>query len=928
MVLTLLVVAMLTVVVVGFNSVTRTEQAASRNFSRLHGGDAMAELGLEQGRRLLYDRVFTSISGGRPAITQPGRARVGEVAETVYLSSASLVPEAEQDEEDKADLNYLFRTNATNNQFASLVYVTNPTTFTNFFRVPWVYVTNAEGQATGRYAFWIDDEGSRLNLNVADAVVRGSVYPTNARPLSVSSLNLSASAATLFNDQKTGFRASLTHTASPTLTTTRQTPTWGYYFVPEQIRSCDSAVGNSSQAYTKRSTINDLWNSMQFRVAGGMANMTNSDIPPPTLGKFGIDRPANSAPTDAAGFLDQNIDNETLRSRFANRTFAAKYRPNPARQMAAAILDFTRDPSSGIASGLETVNDDGVPTSHLGINAPPYLNEIVVKPYYALRVPVPQPGEPDAGPGQIEAQVYVQIELVNPYATPWSGDLAVRLRRQRFDYSGTYTRGGQQYAFSGGLPSWPVDRDTEFTEPIVVEGPIGARSFRTTLFFRYEWQADLEGSGLVSNVDMDVNFQLASLQLLADPDNPATIRDWAVGPDLPLWSIALDPNADRRDQFIGGGNSGPLASLPDGVTMSGISARAVAKNDPRVRTFVDWEGNPNVQAWQETAGGEISMGAVNSEVNFAGNALTGLPKDRATSGNFFDHPSFAYPAQTGPGLYKSIFDLGRVHTGLQWRTLHMHGQPANESDQFIPDWALLEVLTVTNSWVPASTRLNPNGLPYPALTNFTSFAQMATNAGGRLSRAGAHAALLSGFVNLTNPAALAAATVSVGSISNTVPADLPSGVVFSSNDIGTISTNLITMAFNARWDSFRRANADVYPRGIYSSLGEVVEIIGLGSSAPGGEELSKSQLEGRARVVYESFTPVSDTFTIYSVGEAAEVTTVGGLARTNWMGEKRLKSQVSWVPERDGNGTVRRDGDGRVIYRLKQGWTLPVITPN
>jgi len=188
--------------------------------------------------------------------------------------------------------------------------------------------------------------------------------------------------------------------------------------------------------------------------------------------------------------------------------------------------------------------------------------------------------------------------------------------------------------------------------------------------------------------------------------------------------------------------------------------------------------------------------------------------------------------------------------------------------------------------------------------------------------------LLSGFVNLTNPAALAAATVSVGSISNTMPADIPAGVVFSSNDIGTISTNLIAMNFNARWDSFRRANADVYPRGIYSSLGEVVEVSGLGSSAPGGAELNKSQLEGRARVVYESLTPVSDTFTIYSVGEAAEVTTIGGLSRTNWLGGKRLKSQVSWVPVRNAAGEVVRDGDGVPAYRLKQGWTLPVITPD
>jgi hypothetical protein len=919
LVLTLLVVAMLTVVVVAFNSVTRTEQAAARNFSRLHGSEATAEFGLQQGTRLLYENVFRRMNSS-PAITQPGRAIVGEDAQSVSLSSAHFEPDANFG---TANLNYVYVTNSTNNQFASIVYVTNPATYTNYFRAPWVQVTNSDGELTGRYAFWIDDEGSRMNLNLADMGIRSSIYPTNVRPLDASRLNLSTKAAQIFTNDRLGFRASLTHADAPRLSTLGQTPTWGYYFVPEQIRSFDPNNG-----YTARAGVNDLWNAVQFQVAGGMANMTNRDIAPPSLGKYAVDRAPENAGTDAAVFLAQNIDNATLRSRFAGRTFASKYGPNPARQIAAAILDYPRDPASGQASGLDSVNEDGVPTAHLGINAPPYLNEIIVRPYYAVDG-VPTAGDQNAGEaggGQIEAQVYVQVEVVNPFTTPSPDEVGVRFRRQRFDFTGTYTRGGQQYEFSGGRASWTPAEDEEFREPIVVQGATGAKSFRTNLYFRYEWQSNLQGTGPVSDVTMQVNFQFGSVQLLGDPENPATIRDWAVGADLPVWSIALDPASDRRD-WVGGGNSGPLENLPEGVTMTDAAARAVAKNDPRVRTFVDWGGQPNVQAWSERIGGQITMGSPNSSVNFAATSIAGLPPDRATNDSFFNHPSFAYPAPTGPGLYKSIFDLGRIHTGLQWRTLHMHAQPAAESAQFIPDWALLEVLAVTNAWIPATVRLNPSGLPFPALTNFASFAQLATNSGGRLSRAGAYASFLSGFANLTNPTALANASVSIGSVSNTNSADLPSGVNFTSNDLAVLSTNLLTMTFNNRWDSFRRANPTNYPRGIYSSLGEVVEISGLGA-LQGGPDLSKAQLEGRARVLYESLSPVSDTFTIYSVGEALEVINVGGSSITNVLGETRLKSQVSWVPERDNNGNVRRDDGGRVIYRLKQGWTLPVITPN
>jgi hypothetical protein len=52
----------------------------------------------------------------------------------------------------------------------------------------WIYVTNSSGAVSGRYAFWMDDESSKIDLRTAGTATRGN--GTNLAEVSLESLNL------------------------------------------------------------------------------------------------------------------------------------------------------------------------------------------------------------------------------------------------------------------------------------------------------------------------------------------------------------------------------------------------------------------------------------------------------------------------------------------------------------------------------------------------------------------------------------------------------------------------------------------------------------------------------------------------------------------------------------------------------------------
>jgi len=242
MVLTLLVVAMLTVVVVGFNAATRTEQMAARNFSKLAAGRTMVTTAQQQAAVVLATALTNTNHG---LVTQPGRALIWDDAGKISTNmlSSEAVPGASGE---MVDLNATGAIAGTNAAVA------------NFFRVPWVYVTNnvnGSNQVVGRYAFWIDDDGSRLNLNYAGPQARGNgaFYPTNSRPFDARQLEFSPSS--ISNAFLSGLQTALTHNSGSPRS---NSPTWGYFFHPRQIRTFATGGARASS----------IWNGLQYQVAG------------------------------------------------------------------------------------------------------------------------------------------------------------------------------------------------------------------------------------------------------------------------------------------------------------------------------------------------------------------------------------------------------------------------------------------------------------------------------------------------------------------------------------------------------------------------------------------------------------------------------------------------------------------------------------
>jgi hypothetical protein len=889
LVLTLLVVAMLTVVMVAFNAMTRTELMASRNFSKSAGATAYASMADQEAVALLTKTL--SQAGTKAVITQPGRAIVWETStsfDVVPLSSAALTNKIANT---NVDLNApvwrlgTSQVSAITNSLAPIVLLTN-TNMSNYFSVPWVQVTNTAGQVAGRYAFWIDDEGSKFNLNYASTNTRPSFYPTNVRPWDARQLDFGGAGEAQSNFLL-GFAQALTFSSSAL-----NMPTWGYVFAPEQIKAYrTNAIQQLTGAAERRAYSNSLvaWNSLQFQVGGGSGSLTNrlplAGMGRDPLGGVGfLNANANASVVDA--YLKNKIDTPALLSRFGEG-FAEKYGTNVVRQLVVNINDFFL-PAEGdnvlsytggrdLLSEVSTGEGFPVPRSFFGVRRAPFLNEVFIGAAYHVT------NAPTDRLGHVEVQLWMQCEIVDPYRSGLGAGWVVKYKIADVDYSGRYDYEGETRPFSAP----PEGRKWNFDGGSLAQ-PIGAVPADTNYYvpaqaFAFEFQtyfpSDIvTNSALVSNVVLDsVTIRASMAVLRADPNDPFTVRDWAFDGDfeeITVTNPSLVSEALGRDQF---GPRVPPAGL--------VFAHSIAKNDPRTRRFPTY--TPPSPAWQERTGAGVTLGGPNSTVVFNVEA-GGLPSDSApVSVNIYTHPSFASTsnaeAATGP---LSVFDLGQVPTGLPWRTLHMHSQPTNEGAR-IPDWVLLDAFAVTNAWIPVATRLNPNALPYPALTNWGGDMLRVLQASNRpLVRAAPYLGLLSGF---TNQEAAAAATVSLGSVSNTVAAELPVGTAFPTNAIGAIATNLATMRFTDHWRTHPGRTGTNFPAGIYGSLAEIVEVAGVSDST----NEAKNVREARARVIYESLSPYSDTFTIYSIGQSWDGSTVTG--------ETKTRTQVKRMP----NGTFR-----------------------
>ncbi|MGA2605633.1 MAG: hypothetical protein ABSG14_15550 [Verrucomicrobiia bacterium] len=171
LILTLAILALVTLLLIAFVASMRVENAASKNFNELIKARELAKGAIDQAVAQIRQATPQRAPGGNTYVTFPGGAYVknGALAATLYplYSDPSLA--------DLTNLNSgLWITGGTNN--SGEFPVNNPNTAIN---VGWLYVDQSGniGSKTvvsgfgkplvGRIAYWVDDEASKINVNTA-----------------------------------------------------------------------------------------------------------------------------------------------------------------------------------------------------------------------------------------------------------------------------------------------------------------------------------------------------------------------------------------------------------------------------------------------------------------------------------------------------------------------------------------------------------------------------------------------------------------------------------------------------------------------------------------------------------------------------------------------------------------------------------------
>jgi hypothetical protein len=850
---------MLTVLVIGFNAATRTEQMAARNFSYQESAGQMASLSVNRAIALLN----TNVTNG--TITQPGRSW-SPSAKDVILTSASAGPS----------------TSSTNiNAFQGSNYFIATNTNPIFFTVPLVDVT-VSNVLVGRYGFWIDDDSSRMNLNAALPTNRANFLPTNSRPLVFANNTISPLV-------DAGVRASF---AALLTNANRSDVGWGYFFTPRHLARV-SNVGTAT------------YNALMYQVGAGPLN-----------------RPANSyvlAPANTPAFLDAGGANGFLSvygsanypRRLANLLpaidkvstnyfsgsnyskyfgsaaaggLAGKYSSSIIRQIIANINDATlpSGPSNSFTGAtsldmllgpVSTPSTQGttnsqVPAQVLGLRPSPFLNEVVVGVAYSTNSPPAS---------KLEIQVWMNAELVDPYRSGLGNGWQLKYKILNLRFSGTYDDGTNRgVAFNNSASSVGWNWDGGVQSVSINRAPNPREFFVPDDAFGFEWQAGGAGAtpaipNTASNITVTSVEVQPALAILRANNDPLTVRDWAISNDFPNFVFA---NPTKVTAAMGYNGYGP------GLAPSGVQfTNGIAKNDPRVRRF--GTNVPSSPPWVPVQGSSVTLRANNSVVNFTGGTgVASLANDKvaAGGGNIFDHPSFPTNASNVSILpvWLAAFDLSKIHTGLQWRTLQLRSQDAAEAGAgLVPDWAVLEAFAVSNNPAPVSVKVNVNSIPYPAITGSSAAALLAQG----LSRAPVLSSLLAGNTNNA-----ATASVSLGGTNFSL--GIPASAAFPATGAGSFqaaATNIASLAFTNSWVS-RRTDSNVFPANAYGMVSEVLEINNVSNFSP-----DEAANEGRARGFYDALTVSSDAFTIYAVGYAMD-------RNTNVVAESRMRVQVARDP--------------------------------
>jgi hypothetical protein len=476
LILTLLITALLATITVSFLSTSRVEQIAARNFSRQNAASGLAELATGQAMAQIQ-KGFTITGNATTVITtQPGAiwqytfssgscnavATKNPVELFSGTSNASTNGTANLNNLQNPSSNATLTSNSSNNQW------TITGNASQQINVPLENITS-NGTVIGRIAYYVDDEGTKLNLNAAIGD-RTTLNVGNSRSLSLSSL-ASASQAANFTKVVEG-------NATSNATATTDMKNWAQFFRPEQISGAVSGftLGNipsisAAPVQVDPSMLGSNSSSRDYHV---------KRTPWGTSRLFINDLPTDSANVTASVNAIYNALSDTRLRDIYGSTFANKYTDEGVKQIAANLLQARNSNTlnnwnksfnyNGALLGAANATTDLVaianccnatskviPKDYLGSAPYPFINEVGVTVLWTCEYVSDNPtaGGPRPPPGRWivrpAIRPFVSIANLNKilFAKEKVAEWEIQMQIDSFRYDFTYNGNTHTYGPRG-----------------------------------------------------------------------------------------------------------------------------------------------------------------------------------------------------------------------------------------------------------------------------------------------------------------------------------------------------------------------------------------------------------------------------------------------------------------------------------------------
>lgn len=706
LVVVLSVVVILTLIVVSLTVAMRMERQAAFFFSERSRADFMAREGVEMAKIILSDSLGDT---NNFVVTMPGQLMIVTNRTTgdwtsVSLASGPVPTTSISGVLAPPDLN---KTNKTGDGRRQIDPVGGPMV------LPWIYVlqngdrTNAPTADTnnpviGRYAFWVDDESSRVNFNTAwkSRNAPGSPFNTNgyAHSSQVSLSGLSTNITpTLADDIYNGTKVRplqslaeaerLSSGLSDSLSSNR-------FFASHYNHSSDlNPWGEPKIVLTTKS---NRANGRPF-----LDILTNQTVDPGGRVETVVDfAKLNTQMTNLVALLSRT--NWPL---FPGKSFSQKYKPsntNRIAQLALDIIEYVRSAESTnqavpmirtIWNGSSYAVGNTALNTFLGTSRHPLLTEI------GLWV-----SDTTNSSGYFEGQVKAEL-----YLPPNYGLDSFNLVGNRIGVSlAAISDPAIPMAGASGTVYTNTISATDAPDQLVRGG---YTTVTTPVFVMKE----------VNTNSLGIHEPIGT--------NGMQIRVYFATSQNAIWEQA-------------NGISSPIPYTLAGVPRPGVNdplLRTLQVDDPRInKTRLDW----SMTSSGNTLGRENAI--------WKKSASSASPQqDMEGTNSFSDYSLFM--AAPGAGV-SSVAELGRVSTGVEvltnsgvpWRTVRL--QPTSTNDATIPDWALLELFAA-----PVST--NNTSIYFPQTNSVAG----RVNVNARIEPFGTNSktvqltALFSGLTNMNVP---------------------------------------------------------------------------------------------------------------------------------------------------------------------------------